>query len=266
VGFRELDSSGGNSSVTARDEVVASPNVIESLAAACQVAAGEALGWSDVPSDKQLLRPFGHLAKPESHLEMIAARSILAEFVRRLGNHIHESFHRRYRAPSCNLSPPTIGSSTHELIPGGMELWLHDWLHGFRQTFEEHHSTVPQRARRLLERRFTEHLSSTDVAGILGVERRVLERRFRAEIGLNIGEYRTHLRVASAICQIRGGCKAEAAALLVGWKGKKDLYRASRTVAGILPTEVRGLSETEFDAIFVRVLASRDYREPTRHR
>lgn len=230
-----------------------SPGVVERLAAACQIVAGESIAWCEPPEDDAVLSYFGGFPDADSQVEAILIRSIVAEFLRRLGMSVHARFHLRYSGPDCGLRLPSLESSTHEPIRLAVAATLRDWLARYRHEFEAAHATAAQRARRYLEHHFRENITSSRLAKNVGIERRTLDRQFRAEIGMTVTEYRTRLRVIDALPAVRAGAKADAIALDVGWQARKDLYRGLRTVTGVGPTEIREMPAEQLEQTLDRV-------------
>lgn len=99
-------------------------------------------------------------------------------------------------------------------------------------------------------------MASEDLAALIGVQRRTLDRQFRIDMGMRVMEYRMRVRVAEALRQLKGGVKPESVALQVGWKSKKNLYRAMRRLTGLVPTDIRTMPEEAFDVVLRQVWRS----------
>jgi len=65
--------------------------------------------------------------------------------------------------------------------------------------------------------------------------------KFKAEFGISIHTYQRVVRTAAALEQIRTA-SVEAVAMAVGYRSKKDLYRALRQLTGFTPRAIRAMS------------------------
>ena len=220
-----------------------SPGVIEPLVQACQLTAGRALDWWEPPSTERLLEPFNTVPDPTTLADVILVRSILTEFVDRLGIQLHSSFHYHYQpgVRCCRFKIRAVDYAEFSTGTSAITLLI-PWLARYRRDFDSVHETLAQRARRYLEGHATETLTIAQIEAALAVERRSLQRAFLSETGLHLKEYQVRLRVASALPLLWSGEKIEAVALLVGWRSKKDLYRATDRLIGCTPTGIRSMS------------------------
>jgi transcriptional regulator GlxA family with amidase domain len=83
------------------------------------------------------------------------------------------------------------------------------------------------------------------LARAVGLSRRSLERSFRSITNESILDFRTRERVRYAQDLLCRGVKIEAAARQAGWKSKKDLYRAFRSVLGSLPSVTKKIGDLD---------------------
>ena len=214
---------------------------LERLVGICQVVAGQAIEWYELPADNILWFRFSEIPAPGSYVEAIAIAHVLADFARRLGRSVHENFHRRYAGPLCDLAQPSISSV--DCVHANVAAVLHEWIRRYRRAFDSAHDTSAHRARQYLEEHFASPLTAATVARAVHAETRTLDRQFRSVFGVSLIEYRTRLRVVEAVQQLRAGVKAESVAAHVGWRARKDLYRALRRLTGELPSNVSGLPD-----------------------
>jgi AraC-like DNA-binding protein len=77
------------------------------------------------------------------------------------------------------------------------------------------------------------------VARNFGVSLRLLNGEFRSREGMGLKAYIRHVRVTRGLRLIAHGMKIEAAALMVGYRSKKDFYRAVRVETGVTPGSLR---------------------------
>jgi AraC-like DNA-binding protein len=96
----------------------------------------------------------------------------------------------------------------------------------------------------LLVKRFVEQqcdgrITVRRVAHTFGVSLRLLNDEFRSTEGMALKTYIRHVRVTRGLRLIAQGMKIEAAALMVGYRSKKDFYRAVRVETGVTPGSLR---------------------------
>lgn len=96
-------------------------------------------------------------------------------------------------------------------------------------------------ARIVLERRFAELLSFTDIAAELGVRRETLARAFHRRFGMTMGAYQRRLRVARALELVDQGASWAAAAAESGFSDQAHLSRVFRATVGVAPSQWRAL-------------------------
>jgi transcriptional regulator GlxA family with amidase domain len=97
-------------------------------------------------------------------------------------------------------------------------------------------------------------LSVRGLARGLGCSVAVLERRFR-EVGDSPAGYRQRVRVAAAIRLLQSSeAKVETVARSVGWKSKKELYKALAKLALMTPTAARRLTLADASALAAQLV------------
>ena len=93
--------------------------------------------------------------------------------------------------------------------------------------------------RELLERRYSERLRLRDIAATVGATESMMNRCFRLAYRSSIHQHLLNVRVRHGLEIITDGVKVEAAALAVGFRSKKDFYRAVRHFVGCTPAQFR---------------------------
>ena len=73
-----------------------------------------------------------------------------------------------------------------------------------------------------------------------GSSRRHLTTCFERDVGQTVHGYLTAVRVRQASLLVLSGEKIEAVSLLVGYRSKKNFYRAFKAHTGMSPVEYRG--------------------------
>lgn len=126
---------------------------------------------------------------------------------------------------------------------------LVSWIDGFCPAFARAHpATVAAHVAALIRRTFQRPWSLELIARRFHVTPSHLRRGFQQEFGVSIHEYQTTRRVIEALHHMPEG-KIEAIALEVGYKSKKDFYRAFQQVTGMKPTTFRSLSHARASRI-----------------
>jgi AraC-like DNA-binding protein len=98
---------------------------------------------------------------------------------------------------------------------------------------------VADSIREVLERRYAERLRLKDIAKELGVSESKASRCFRAVYRATIHQHLLVVRVKHGLGMVTQGAKIEAAAFAVGFRSKKDFYRAVQKVVGCTPAQFR---------------------------
>lgn len=219
--------------------------VIENLVSACQVTVGKVCDWSEPPDAEIFLEPFREISLPRSPAEGVMVHSILSTLVNGLGTRLHRNFHLRDgKAWSrCDFkNPGLVAAAMHESLTLSALSVLEGWLNEYRQEFDRAHASLPRKARQHLQRYYAEAITVSSLASVFNVEPRTLQRAFHRATGFHVKEYHLRLRVANALPLLCRGDKVEAVARIVGWRSKKDLYRAIARCVALSPSEIRTLA------------------------
>lgn len=108
--------------------------------------------------------------------------------------------------------------------------------------FSDNRIVLAERVRTLLERHYAEHLPAKRVAELMHARQSALSSSFQDTFGTTIHRYLTCVRVRRGLDLVRSGMKIEAVALAVGFRSKKDFYRAVYRAVGCTPAEFRARS------------------------
>jgi AraC-like DNA-binding protein len=112
-----------------------------------------------------------------------------------------------------------------------------------------------QRAAKLLRDRAAIAPRITDVAREIGVSRAVMIRQFRQAYGMPPVEYLTRLRLRLGMKALRDRLvKVREAGRQAGYQSVKNFNGALRIRVGLTPSQVRHLSDDEYQAVVSRQL------------
>jgi AraC-like DNA-binding protein len=117
------------------------------------------------------------------------------------------------------------------------------WIDTFSAEFlKVHPPSAASRAARAIRDQYQHPWTIAALARRFNVSPSQLRRNFRQEFGVSIRQYQRTMRLIEAMPHVSTE-KIEAIALKVGYKSKKNFYRAFEDVTGLTPTAFRNLSE-----------------------
>jgi AraC-like DNA-binding protein len=117
------------------------------------------------------------------------------------------------------------------------------WTEAFFGAYRRNHPpTVSTRAAAMMRLNPARPWAIGTIARALGVTRRHLSTEFRARYGVGPLDYLHLARISKVVLALDDSTKIEALALEVGYRSKKDFYRAFRAWTGTTPTALRALS------------------------
>jgi AraC-like DNA-binding protein len=116
-----------------------------------------------------------------------------------------------------------------------------------RRRASELESVIARRVRDLLESRYAERLRLEDIADVARIRPSKVNRCFRLTYGSTVHQYLLLVRVRRGLDLVKQGTKIEAAALTVGFRSKKDFYRAVQRFVGCTPAQFRFRSFQDVD-------------------
>lgn len=93
-----------------------------------------------------------------------------------------------------------------------------------------------------IEKEIGRRLTARTIAVEYSIGRAQLDRLFRERFGVGFHRYLTAMRVKRGLDLVMSGMKVEAAGISVGYKSKKDFYRAVREETGSTPAKLRRMS------------------------
>ena len=104
-------------------------------------------------------------------------------------------------------------------------------------------NTIKARIEKEIGRRITARTIALDYR----IGRAQLDRLFRERFGVGFHRYLTAMRVKRGLDLVMSGMNVEAAGISVGYKSKKDFYRAVREETGSTPAKLRRTTQLAAD-------------------
>lgn len=240
---------------------------VNHVVAEAQRTAGRSLVIDPEQTEATLLQFIGALPAPANHLERLILRAMLFDVAWKFGSTIHRRTHRRHSA-KCRFVPAALMGSLVNAPIGDPEAMFLPWVNAFCAEFSRTHpASVAARVAGLIRRDYQHPWSLDSLADQFHVTVSQLRRAFQREFGVSIHDYQRSRRVIEALSHVSEG-KIDAIALEVGYKSKKDFYRAFQAVTGVTPMAFRRLSDEHASRIVksVSATASRRTIAADRHR
>ena len=103
----------------------------------------------------------------------------------------------------------------------------------------EEGASLAARVRTFLEAHYAERLTLDRVAAWAGASKRQLTTLFESEHGRTVHAYLTDVRIRHAAALVLSGEKIEVVSLRVGYRSKKNFYRAFKARLGMAPRKYR---------------------------
>ena len=222
---------------------------LTSVAASLQVAAGRILGVETEDVRLTLAALAQQLPAPANHAETLILRSLTLDLASKCGAFLHAQAHRSEPRPACGFSPAAILDQCWARIEEDPRALLSSWVETFFPAFIGHHPPgIAEATARLLWRTYDRPWTVRGLARSVVAPVSALPREFEREFGLSILAYQRTLRIIAALEQLRTE-KTEAVALQVGFRSRKNFYRALHQVTRLTPTRFRALPEPHADAL-----------------
>jgi AraC-like DNA-binding protein len=203
----------------------------------------------DLDDARGLLTDFvDALPTPEGQLERVILRTILVEVAWRSARTVHKRAHRG-RPEKCAFAAAATLDAFWQVPPQHPKAAFRAWLEAFAAGFKRTHpASVATRVRRLIKQDYRGQWSLHDLAGRFHITPSRLSRGFAKQFGESIHKYQRGIRLVAALARVPNG-KIDGIALEVGYRSKKNFYRAFRQLAGMTPTAFRHLSPERAAAI-----------------
>jgi AraC-like DNA-binding protein len=182
--------------------------------------------------------------EPTSAAERLWLQATILEFVCRFSTRFHERFHRPGDA-DCGFRPLSyVGRILDTRDSGLVRSAFEQWVGTFFDAFDARHPpSLAERAARLIVEDVSHPWTLRTLAAAIGSSAAHLDREFRERYGVSIRIFQRDRRIQEGLEELASGGKVEAVSLRVGYRSKKNFYRALRQKTGLTPTAIRTLSK-----------------------
>ena len=188
-----------------------------------------------------VVRHFGEqLEPPPDPLHTALLATLLLDVCRHTFESLHASLpHDRCNCAAESWSMLSLFTRWYETDPRAA---VYAWTEAFFRAYRcNHPPTVSTRAAEMMRTSPATAWTVHAIARRLGVTRRTLSVEFRDRFGIGPLDYLHLARIARVLEALQQPVKIEALAAELGYRSKKDFYRAFRAWTGMTPTAVRAL-------------------------
>ena len=178
------------------------------------------------------------LSQPLNPAECFAARAIVLDGAVDAGSMLHHRAHGRARH-RCEFNPTEAAVGVWHRHPFAPASFLQEWAARVWTELGRDQEILWQ-AQSWAARQWRESRSSSDVADALGMRAAAIDRVFQRTLGMSFSKYHRGVRLATAIELLATtDLKVDAVALEVGFRSKKNFYRAFYQWMGVTPRQFR---------------------------
>jgi AraC-like DNA-binding protein len=180
---------------------------------------------------------------PRTHLERLVLRGLLLEVACRCGHQLHHQ--HCDRSTRCDFREGAdLEAFLSDRTPDPQQPFR-VWVRRFFAELSRVHPQSPARKlARLLRQSCGQHVDVANHARTFNVGASQLRRSFAHEFGQSISEYQRCARIVAALEMNAAGSVADVA-LNVGYKSKKNFYRAFTKLTGTTPAAFRKLTSVK---------------------
>jgi AraC-like DNA-binding protein len=209
------------------------------------VFVGRSVGAS-IRELRGLVRAFTRSVKaPASTIELTILRASLVELSIAWSTFVHARLHLQdnWTCAFVSWKPFLVTDSGRTVNPS---ISFRAWALTFLADLERAHRPSPERrAADWIERHYQQTIPLGRLAKLAGMSPGGLRKAFTREFGVSPHEYQTNVRLARVLDLLdRPGSKVDQASLEVGWRSKKNLYRAVERLTGGADGTLRSTSTT----------------------
>jgi AraC-like DNA-binding protein len=217
------------------------PSWVAAVVDVSQAAAGKIV-LAEADEARAILEAFvDTLPPPATEVESRMLRGVLLEMASRTGPQIHRYAHLS-NCRDCGFVPGAVierfWSVPNDSPQGAFRRWMDEF---FARLGRSHPQSPASRTARLLGEEYQIPWAIPTLAQRVHQTPAQLSRQFRLEFDLSIPDYQRIVRLIHALDLVRYD-KAEAVALEVGYKSKKNFYATLKRFTGLTPRRFRQLS------------------------
>lgn len=216
---------------------------------ACQAFLGESVSGEVRELLPSTVRFLHRLPVPSTPVEVLTQRGLLLELALQYGHAAHLTFHHHSRpqATRCAFHPALCVEDWPSDASKSAAEAFRRWASRFALEFQKSHPlTCAKVAKEYLTEHFQERLAVSKLARHCGCSRKHLQNTFKTLTGFSIPQYQAELKITEALRLLaHTNTKIEAVAAEVGYRSKKDLYRAVRERVGCTPLQFRMRGDIE---------------------
>lgn len=187
----------------------------------------------------------------------VATDRLLAGILLDTAAHLSDTLHcrRSYRRCECAA---LLADSIHEFLgprrlsaPAVLRVWIREFV---RVHTQAHPLSIADDAAILIRADPSRKWQPTEIATTLHAPTRRLQAAFQRRFSVTLSQFVHLARVTAALERLRAGSvKVEVLATDLGYRSKKDFYRAFRTWSGTTPRQMRLLSPIGFEQLDARL-------------
>src|SRR5439155_19738592 len=213
------------SDVEVRSMICVRRSWVASIARETQIATGKILDVDPEDAERVLNEFADALPVPTNQAERVMLRGVLLELASRIGTHLHAQAHQR-QGPPCPFVPGRFLERFWSVPTDSPQVAFRRWLEEFLTRFARTHPlSTAARTAQMIRHEYQQTWTLSALARRFHTTPSQLTRQFRCEFGQSISEYQRVVRLIDALERVRHE-KAESVALQVGYKSKKNFYRA----------------------------------------
>jgi AraC-like DNA-binding protein len=204
---------------------------------------------ADVEGARAIIVSAAHaMPAAANQAETLVLCSLLHDTASKCGKYVHDRAHAGHAQSACDFVPAVL-LDAHWSTAHDPRQVLASWADVFFTAFLDHHPpSIARRAAQILQERYSQSWTAISLAKRLGVGVAGLRETFAQEFGRSIREYQRLLRIVAALGHVRTD-KVDAVAFEIGYRSKKNFYRALYQVAGLTPTLFRELPSADSERL-----------------
>ena len=221
----------------------------------CQVFVGTLMDGDPTRLAERVHRLHESLPTPNNRAESVLLRQSLAMLMHRAARTFDQRFHATFSQRTCDGALPTENEGVWVDPETTIEALLHRWIDDYTAWLHRYHVVPPAiRVGQILRERFFELHTLESLARAVGCSRTTLMVQFRRFFGLSPLEYQARVRVAEGMRLLRTATiNGDEVARDVGYQSANKFYARLRRHAQLRASQVRALSDDEFNAVLREV-------------